>query len=81
MLLLESFINLPIDNPIADLASEFTRIWKAKNMALGIGDVLIAATALHYELDLVTTNARHFPMPESSVWEAYESGGLKVRSS
>jgi len=74
--LLETFISLPIDNAVADLAGELVRNWKAKNKTLSIGDVLIAATALHHELDLVTTNARHFPMPELTVWQADEEGHL-----
>jgi len=77
MYLLNSFICLPIDTDVADLAGELVRTWKSKNITLGEGDVLIAATALHYELDLVTTNARHFPMPELTVWQVDDDGQIK----
>ena len=45
-------------------------------MILGGGDVLMAATALHYELDLVTTNGQHFPMPELTVWQVEDDGQM-----
>ena len=77
MYLLNSFICLPIDINIADLAGKLVSSWKSKNVALGEGDVLIAATALHYELDLVTTNVRHFPMTELTVWQVDNGGQIE----
>ena len=77
MYLLNSFICLPIDISIADLAGELVSSWKSKNVALCEGDALIAATALHYELDLVTTNVRHFPMPELTVWQVDDDGQIE----
>jgi predicted nucleic acid-binding protein len=35
-----------------------------------VPDAIIAATAMTHGLTLVTTNARHFPMPEVSVQPA-----------
>ena len=41
--------------------------WARKGHSLSLADVLIAATALHYGLTLITDNVKHFPMPELSV--------------
>jgi predicted nucleic acid-binding protein len=41
--------------------------WARKGHSLSLADVLIAATALHYGLTLITDNVRHFPMPEISL--------------
>lgn len=34
-----------------------------KGQILSLADVLIASTALHYSLTLITANTKHFPMP------------------
>jgi predicted nucleic acid-binding protein len=77
--LLNSLITIPMSAEIADLAAELLCTWRSKGMLLGDGDAIIAATALHYDLELVTTNPRHFPMPELTVWQANESGQLIKR--
>lgn len=41
--------------------------WARKGHTLSLADVLIAATALHYGLTLITDNLKHFPMPELTV--------------
>ncbi len=76
MHLLESIISLPIDSEVADLAGELVRTYREQGTTLGEGDVLIASTAITYELDLITTNPRHFPMQELTVWHADEFGQL-----
>ena len=38
--------------------------WSRKGITLALPDVLIAATALHYNLTLITENRKDFPMPE-----------------
>ena len=68
--------SLPVVDEIADQAGELVRTWRAKGVTLGISDVLIAATALEHHLDLVTTNPKHFPMPELTVLQADEQGNL-----
>jgi hypothetical protein len=72
--LLNALICIPMDAEIADIAAELLRTWRSRGMQLGDGDAIIAATALHYELELVTTNPRHFPMPELTVWQADQNG-------
>ncbi len=38
-----------------------------KSHNIGLGDVLIAATAFYYDLYLLTRNVKHYPMPEVRV--------------
>ena len=54
-------ILIDIDRPIAEIAGELLRRYQ-KSHALGLGDALIAATAIHHQLQLVTLNLKHFPM-------------------
>lgn len=76
--LMDSMFTLPMDNFIADQAGELIQSWRTRGITLGDADAVIAATALYYEFDLVTTNARHFPMPELTVWQADEVGNLSI---
>ena len=62
--LLKNLISLPVDNPIADRAGRLLYQYVRRGIKLSLPDVLIAATALEHTLTLVTTNAKHFPMPE-----------------
>jgi predicted nucleic acid-binding protein len=78
-LLMNSMFTLPMDDTIADKAGELIRSWRARGITLGDADAVIAATALHYGLELVTTNARHFPMPALTVWQADAEGSLTPR--
>jgi predicted nucleic acid-binding protein len=75
--LVDSMVNLPVNPSVADLAGELVRTWQARGIVLGEGDAIIAATAMCFDLDLVTTNGRHFPMPELVVWQTDEQGNLK----
>jgi predicted nucleic acid-binding protein len=77
--LLNSMITLPMDAYLADFAGELILAWRQKGIALGDADAVIAATALHYDLDLVTTNTCHFPMPELRVWQVDEMGQIRLR--
>ena len=74
--LLDSMITLPMDYDIADTAGELIRAWRSKGITLGDADATIVATALRYDFDLVTTNARHFPMPELVVWQVDNDGQM-----
>lgn len=53
----------PIDFPIAQLGGELKRDFGKKGKTLSITDTLIAATALHNSLALLTDNTKDFPMP------------------
>jgi predicted nucleic acid-binding protein len=78
--LFDSLQTIPVTGKIADLAGEFIRSWRERGVTLGDADAIIAATAIHHKLTLVTTNVRHFPMPELTVLQADEKGHLTPRS-
>jgi predicted nucleic acid-binding protein len=70
MNLLSSLSNLPVDVASADQAGRWIYAYARRGIQLSIPDAIIAATAMTHGLTLVTTNARHFPMPEVSVQPA-----------
>lgn len=74
--LLDSLQTIPVSAGIADLAGELIRSYRAGGVTLGEADAIIAASALEKNLTLVTTNTRHFPMPELPMLQADESGKL-----
>jgi len=49
---------------VARLAGELRFQWARRGHTVSLTDTLIAATALHYGLVLITDNRKHFPMPE-----------------
>jgi predicted nucleic acid-binding protein len=74
--LLDSLKALDVTREIADQAGELVRSWKTRGTTFDNADALIAASALQNGLTLVTTNPKHFPMPELTVLQADESGNL-----
>lgn len=54
----------PITFAVAELAGRLKRRYADKGKALSVPDVLIAAVAIHYHLELITDNRKDFPMPE-----------------
>jgi predicted nucleic acid-binding protein len=60
--LLASLQHFPIAPPAARLAGELKRDYARKGVTLNLGDVIIAAVAIHYELTLLTDNVKDFPM-------------------
>ena len=76
--LLNNLSSIPVDCIIADQAGEFIHTWRKRGITLGDADALIAATAVTLEIPLVTTNPRHFPMPELVIWQAGESGDISL---
>jgi len=67
MVLLDSLINLHVDEAIADRAGRLIYRYARQGIQLSFPDALIAATALQHDLTLVTTNVKHFPMPDLRV--------------
>jgi predicted nucleic acid-binding protein len=53
---------IPVDEFVARRAASLVRRYRAAHRGIEDADYLIAATALELEADLLTTNARHFPM-------------------
>lgn len=77
--LLESLDTLVMTSEIADIAGEIIRTGRARGLLFGEADAIIAATGIQNGLALVTTNAKHFPMPELVVFQADERGKLTLR--
>jgi predicted nucleic acid-binding protein len=77
--LLDSLETVDINAKVADGAGELIWSWQRRGMVLGDADAIIAATAIQNTFALVTTNARHFPMPEVVVFQADELGKLTLR--
>jgi predicted nucleic acid-binding protein len=78
--LFDSLQTVSVTGKIADLAGELIRSWRERGATLGDADTIIAATAIHHNLTLVTTNARHFPMVDLAVLQASENGTLMPRA-
>lgn len=62
--LLSTLIWVEISAPIARRAGTLRYDWARKGVTLTLTDTMIAATALQYNLTLITDNRRDFPMPE-----------------
>ena len=52
----------PVSAHVAWKASELMKIYQQSHSGIGLGDYLIAATAITEGLELATLNIRHFPM-------------------
>jgi predicted nucleic acid-binding protein len=50
------------------LAGEFKHDYACKGTTLNLGDVIMAAVAIHDELTLLTDNTRDFPMADLSLY-------------
>ena len=64
---------LPVDPAISRIASKLSDTARRQGHALGFADILIAATAHHHELVILTRNVPHFEplgMPVLDLFEA-----------
>jgi predicted nucleic acid-binding protein len=77
--LLDSLETIDITIKISDRAGELIRSWRTRGIILEDADAIIASTALNSGLALVTTNAKHFPMPDLVVYQADKYGKLTLR--
>ena len=71
--LLDSLLSLPLDVAVADKAGRLIYQYAGQGNPLSFADALIWATALTHQLTLVTTNAKHFPMPELQLYLVKQS--------
>lgn len=67
-LLLGSLEYFQVTLEIARMAGLFKRDFAKKGTTLSLADVTIAAVAVRNGLTLITGNARHFPMPELTLF-------------
>ncbi len=51
-----------VDESIARRAGELGRRWRGSHAAIGLADLLIAASAIELGADLATSDVRHYPM-------------------
>lgn len=65
-LFLQAMRTLPLDSDIAIAGGLYRRNY-GKSHGVGLADALIAATAAHYNLPLVTLNQKHFPMVQNLI--------------
>jgi len=64
---LDSLEYYELTKDIADQAGEYKRTHQKKGIVLSVPDVAIAATAIIYNLTLITGNPKHYPMPELNI--------------
>ena len=58
----------PLTFPVSELAGTLKRDYAKKGQTLNLGDVLIAATAMHNGLSLLTDNTKDFPMKDLTLY-------------
>jgi predicted nucleic acid-binding protein len=59
---------IPADCKTADQAGDTLRQFR-KSHSVGLGDAIIAATAVHHNLELWTRNRKHYPDPRLRFFE------------
>jgi predicted nucleic acid-binding protein len=60
--LLDALRWAPVDETTSRRAGELGRRHRRSHRALGVADLLIAATAMVHDAELATGNVRHYPM-------------------
>lgn len=63
--LIYPYVRVFVNSPIARRAGYFKIVLKKQGKDPGVADCLIAATAEHYKLTILSHNSRHFPLFES----------------
>ncbi|HEV2201257.1 MAG TPA: type II toxin-antitoxin system VapC family toxin [Bryobacteraceae bacterium] len=66
--LIDSLRFYPISLPAARLAGGLKREYRRRGATLNLGDVMIAAVAIHNQLFLITDNVKDFPMDNLSLY-------------
>jgi len=59
---------IPVSPQAARLAGDFKRSYARKGITLNLGDVIIAAVAVHHGFTLLTDNLKDFPMEGLSLY-------------
>ena len=63
-LFLKSLKFFPVTWEVSKMAGDLLSDWRQRGRTLSLPDVTIAAVALSFELLLITSNEKDFPMPE-----------------
>lgn len=71
LLFLSQFQTASVDQRIIDKAGELYRHWNPRN-GIDINDAILAATAIQAQGSIYTLNAKHYPMPEVVVRQAWK---------
>lgn len=58
---LDGILSLDVDVPVARRAGMMIRASRSRGMTPGIGDAIVAATALQLDVPLLTNNVGHYP--------------------
>jgi predicted nucleic acid-binding protein len=64
---LDGLISVAVDIPIARRAGFMLAENRARGVTVGIADAIIAATALHLNVPLLTNNVEHYPFKDLKV--------------
>jgi predicted nucleic acid-binding protein len=64
---LDGMISIPVDVPIARQAGRIISANRVKGLTVGIGDAIIAATAIQMSVPLLTNNVAHYPFADLQV--------------
>lgn len=64
---LDGLVSIDVDISIARMAGKMLGNLRSKGKTIGIADAIIAATALHLDVPLVTNNIGHYPFPDLRV--------------
>ena len=71
-LFLDGLISIVVDVPIARQAGRMLGELRSKGVTVGIGDAIIAATALQVSAPLLTNNVEHYPFTDLRVVRGLE---------
>jgi predicted nucleic acid-binding protein len=72
-ILLDGLVSIAVDVPIARQAGRIIGESRSKGVTVGIGDAIIAATALQVSIPLLTNNVEHYPFTELRVVRGLET--------
>ncbi len=71
---LAGLISVPVDVSVARRAGSILNELRSKVITTGIGDAIIAATALQMNVPLLTNNVEHYTLSELRVVKGIETG-------
>ncbi len=66
---ISAFVWYSTSRAIARRAGRLRFEWARNGISLSLADTLIAATAIEHGLTLITSNRKHFPMPDLVFYE------------